>query len=225
MNYCVYFHINKVTDVIFYVGIGNSKRPYSKRSRSDFWKNIVAKYGYTIKIFHENLSFENACQLEVEYISKFGRLDNGTGILVNLTNGGEGSDGYLHTEETKIKIKEHWSKYRGFDIEDIVLYNRNYNREYAKKYRENEEVKLKYQQDARDKYHNISDIDKENYRLKKKIYRDGLSDEKKSLNKEYQRVYKKNMSEEQKERQRVKNRERMRKKRLEKKINDNEKRM
>ena len=213
MNYCVYFHINKVTGVVFYVGIGNSKRPYSKRSRSDFWKNIVTKYGYIVEIIHENLSFEIACQLEIEYISKFGRLDNNTGTLVNMTDGGEGSNGYKHSDEVKDKIKEFWAERRGFHILDMDIYNRNYNREYAKKYRENEEVKLKYQKSARDKYHSMSDIEKEILKLKKKDYRDSLSDERKALNREYQRIYRNNMTDEQKQKQRDRNRESMRKKR------------
>lgn len=217
MDYCVYFHINKITNEVFYVGIGNRKRPYSKRSRSIFWKNIVAKYGYSVEVVHENLSFDEACELEVRYINNFGRLDIGTGILVNLTNGGEGSDGYHHSEESKNKIKDHWSKYRGFDIEDMDSYKRKYNIEYMKRYRENDEVREKYQNYSREKYHNMTDVEKEKHRLRKKSYRDNLSEEQKILNKEYQKNYKKNMSEEQKERHRIKNREQMRRKRLQKK--------
>lgn len=218
MNYCVYFHINESTHKVFYVGIGNKKRPSSKRSRSDFWKNIVEKYGYYIEIVHTNLTFDEACCLEIKYIKEYGRLDIGTGILVNLTNGGEGSDGYKHTDDTKIKIKNHWVNYRGFELpEDIEEYNREYNRNYIRKYRESEEVKLKYQKYSRDKYHNMTDSEKEEHRAKKKAYRDNRSDEQKEKDRINKKKFTENMSDEKREEYRKRNREKMRLKRLEKK--------
>jgi len=216
-KHCVYFHINNL--VVFYVGIGNYKRPYSKRSRSQFWKNVVKKYGYTIDIIHTELTFEEACELEVYYINLFGRLDTGTGTLVNLTDGGDGSIGYKHSDESRNKIRESWTKYRGFELpENAEEYKREYQKHYTRKYRENAEVKIKYRKYTRDKYHNMSDSEKEEHKIKKKTYRDSLSDEQKEKNKEYHRKYKKAMSAEQKEKQRKRNKENMRKKRLEKKL-------
>lgn len=43
---------------------------------------------------------------EKTFISNIGRLDLGTGPLCNLTNGGDGQSGLVHTEETKKKISE-----------------------------------------------------------------------------------------------------------------------
>lgn len=220
MNYCVYLHINEHSNEVFYVGIGTEKRPFSKRSRSDFWKRVVEKYGYSVKIIHSNLTFEQACELEIKYINEYGRIDIGTGTLVNLTNGGEGSDGYKHTIVSKDKIKKHWANYRGFDIGDIEEYNREYQRKYQRVYREDEKVKEKNRKYSKDKYHNMTPDEKEEHKRKKKEYRDNLSEERKSKNREYQRKYKASMTEEQKEKQRNKNRENMRKKSLEKKKKD-----
>lgn len=57
-----------------------------------------------IIFLEENLLEEVALQKEKEYIKLYGRKNNGTGILRNLTDGGEGTSGHIHTEETKRKI-------------------------------------------------------------------------------------------------------------------------
>jgi hypothetical protein len=222
MEYCVYFHINKSNSDIFYVGIGNKKRPYSKRSRSQFWKNTVEKYDYLVEIIHTELSFEEACELERYYIRMFGRLDIGSGSLVNLTDGGDGSNGYIHSEETKVKIKQNWSNYRGFELpEDITKYNRDYQRNYMREYRKNESVREKYRESYRIKYQNMSDIEKEELSETKRRYREGLSEEQREELRNRNRKYREGLSEEQREELRRKNRERMREIRLKDKINKN----
>ena len=72
----VYRHRRLDTNEIFYVGIGRERRPYSKKDRNEHWKNIVSKYGYTVEIIAEDLSKEDACELEVFLISinRFGFL-------------------------------------------------------------------------------------------------------------------------------------------------------
>lgn len=119
-NKCVYFHLTPDTNTIFYVGIGNSKRPYDFRkrgwgARSKFWWNVVNIHGNPIvKIVHENLSYEDAKILEVEYIELIGRRDLGTGTLVNHTSGGEGVSNW-GTEEQRLersqKISESLKEY------------------------------------------------------------------------------------------------------------------
>lgn len=98
-----------MTGDIFYVGIGDEKRPYQKGKgrRSNWWNNIVNKYGVPITtIIHENLSWVEASSLEIFYIAKIGRADLGLGPLINLTNGGDGVKGRVCREETKQKIRE-----------------------------------------------------------------------------------------------------------------------
>lgn len=97
----LYFH-KKPCGEIFYVGIGNKKRPYIKQSRSKWWHNIVNKYGYNVEIISENLTHEQAVILEKFYIKDIGRRDLKTGTLINQTDGG---DGIINpTQEIRDKI-------------------------------------------------------------------------------------------------------------------------
>ena len=101
----VYRHRRIDTNEIFYVGIGKlDNRPYSKANRNKWWKNIVEKADYHVEIIQEDISWEDACDLECLLISLYGRRDLGTGSLVNLTEGGEGVVGQVMSEETKIKM-------------------------------------------------------------------------------------------------------------------------
>jgi group I intron endonuclease len=104
-NTHLYLHTKKGTSEVFYVGIGNSQRPYRKgKKRNQFWNNIVNKYGYEITILSDSLTWEQACELEIYLIKYYGRRDLGTGTLVNLTDGGGGPNGYKHSKETKAKM-------------------------------------------------------------------------------------------------------------------------
>lgn len=101
-KYCLYLHINPVKQEIFYVGIGNKNRPYSKRSRSDFWHNIVKKYDYNVIIIENNLNIIEACKKEVYWIKRIGRRDLHEGTLVNLTDGG---DGIINLSKEKLLLR------------------------------------------------------------------------------------------------------------------------
>jgi hypothetical protein len=100
----VYRHIRNDNNSVFYVGMGTETRPYAKSKRSDYWTNIVNKYGYIVEILSKNLSFEDAIDLEMLLIEEYGRLDLKTGILCNLTSGGEGTKNV--TESVRKKISE-----------------------------------------------------------------------------------------------------------------------
>jgi len=91
----------KPNGTIFYIGKGLGRRAYSK-NRNDYWKRIVAKYGYEVQILaHWDTEIE-ALDHEVLLISCMKDM----GIeLCNLTDGGEGSTGYKHTEKHKAKLK------------------------------------------------------------------------------------------------------------------------
>lgn len=53
-----------------------------------------------------NTTEEWAHFMEMEFIDFYGRLNDGTGILENWTDGGEGISGFKHSEESKRKIRE-----------------------------------------------------------------------------------------------------------------------
>jgi hypothetical protein len=100
----VYRHSRGDDGSVFYVGIGTKSRPYTKSKRSAYWKNIVSKHGYSIEILAQNLSLEDAIDLEMLLIKEYGRKDIGTGILCNLTDGGEGTINV--TLEVRKKLSE-----------------------------------------------------------------------------------------------------------------------
>jgi hypothetical protein len=104
-EYCLYRHIRLDKNEVFYIGIGNQKRPYSKFSRNRIWKFITQKSDYRVDIVLENLTYEEACEKEKEFIKLYGRKDLGLGSLVNLTDGGTGGTGLKHTDESKEKMK------------------------------------------------------------------------------------------------------------------------
>jgi hypothetical protein len=71
---------------------------------------IQEGFDISIDILHENLSKEEACLLEIQTIKIFGRLNNRTGILSNLTDGGEGTSGLIWSEERKAEFSRYKSK-------------------------------------------------------------------------------------------------------------------
>ena len=91
----------KPDGTIFYIGKGIGRRAYSK-NRNDYWKNIVAKYGYEVQILAHWDTEVEALDHEVLLIACMKDM----GIeLCNLTDGGEGANGYKHKEEHKAKLK------------------------------------------------------------------------------------------------------------------------
>ena len=111
----LYKHIRTDTNEVFYIGIGEDKinetnlfkRAYVTYDRNKYWKNIINKTDYKIEIILNNLSWEEACSKEIEYIKIYGRKDLGLGTLVNMTDGGDGTKGYKHTIENKLKRSLH----------------------------------------------------------------------------------------------------------------------
>jgi hypothetical protein len=105
----VYRHRRLDNNQIFYIGIGKNKlRAYSKKYRNKYWINIVNKIDYSVEILYENIEYNEAKELEIFLISLYGRKDIGTGILCNLTDGGEGTLGIIRivSDKTKQKQKE-----------------------------------------------------------------------------------------------------------------------
>lgn len=112
-NFYVYMHINAINGEPFYIGKGTKDRFKTKSKRSNFWKNIVNKYGYDIIFLEVNLKEEEAFEKERYWIQKLGRRDLGTGPLVNHSDGGDGplkripwNKGIPMSEEAKKKLSE-----------------------------------------------------------------------------------------------------------------------
>ena len=89
----VYQHRRKDNGQIFYIGIGESiNRAYDKSGRNNIWKRIAQETDYSIEIIKNNISREEAKDIERKLISEYGRIDKSTGILSNKSIGGEGDN-------------------------------------------------------------------------------------------------------------------------------------
>lgn len=108
-RFYVYAHLRK-DGTPFYVGKGKDKRVIDKTSRSEWWWNIVnADYTDTqlpnYVLLAEHLTEQEALDLEVQYIAKYGRKNvHPHGILINNTDGGEGTVGVILSEVTRKKM-------------------------------------------------------------------------------------------------------------------------
>jgi len=105
----LYRHIRLDKNEIFYIGIGSDnyyKRAYSKKYRNKYWNNIINKTNYNVEIMLDNLNKNNCIEKEIEFIKLYGRIDLKTGTLVNLTDGGEGLNGFNHSDSAKLKISQ-----------------------------------------------------------------------------------------------------------------------
>ena len=103
-NVCVYYTVYKITNIInnkIYIGFHSTNNLNDKYMGSGVLiKKSIKKYG--IENFEKEILFvfddkKLALKKEIELIEK---LDT----KYNLTRGGEGINGYFHTEETKRKI-------------------------------------------------------------------------------------------------------------------------
>ena len=93
-KYYVYEYL-RIDGSPYYIGKGCGFRAYEKN------RAYKPKDKSRIRIIKENISEQEAWDLEIELIAKYGRQDLGTGILKNKTNGGEGGS---KSEESKRKI-------------------------------------------------------------------------------------------------------------------------
>ncbi len=78
----------------YYVGKGKDGRAWNRSGR-------VVKPPVNedrIQIVQHQLTEQQAFDLEIELVAEYGRLDEGTGILRNGTDGGEGSSGHKKPE-------------------------------------------------------------------------------------------------------------------------------
>jgi hypothetical protein len=114
MKYYVYLYIDPFNKTPFYVGKGcnNRSKHHLNVAKSNNWgqdpnklkinkiRKIISKgIDPIIEIKEMNLSESEAFEREKFYISKYGRIDIGTGILTNLSDGGDGQRNWIPSKE------------------------------------------------------------------------------------------------------------------------------
>ena len=98
MEYYTYAYLRE-DGTPYYIGKGKGRRIFDKENRTSC---SVPKDKRRIIFLKQNLTEEQAFIHEIYMISVFGRKNNGTGILRNLTDGGEGF--------SSTAMKEFWEK-------------------------------------------------------------------------------------------------------------------
>ena len=89
----------------YYVGRGCGRRVYENHKRRS-GKFVPVPPRDRILILKSELTFEESVRHEAYMIAILGRKDLKTGILVNMSEGGEGNKGHKHSEETLLLMSK-----------------------------------------------------------------------------------------------------------------------
>ena len=84
----------------YYIGKGQNNRAWTKNS-----KEVGKPSDDRIVILEQNLTELGAFAIERRMIRWYGRVNDNTGSLRNLTDGGDGISGWRHSEETIEKCR------------------------------------------------------------------------------------------------------------------------
>lgn len=111
-TYYTYFHTRNDTGAVFYVGKGKGRRA-NAAGRNRHWRRIVEKHGRTVHFAMKNLSETEAFDHERLLIACF--KDMGV-KLANMTDGGDGTSGYIQPQEVREKHRQCFLKDGGASL-------------------------------------------------------------------------------------------------------------
>lgn len=111
MTHYVYRHFKEGTNEVFYIGrskVEGYERAYVKApsARTKEWNDFYRKYGRDVEIVADGLCEEFAAELEEFMVYLYGRIDIGTGCLVNKANGGLTSKGMVRSSGHKMRLSK-----------------------------------------------------------------------------------------------------------------------
>lgn len=92
----VYVHIDSEDQTPFYIGVGAGDRAFDKK-RNRFWQEFVNEYSpeYQVEFIAKDVSESVAHFLENYFIAKLGKAFDGSGCLLNWTDGGYAEGAYI----------------------------------------------------------------------------------------------------------------------------------
>jgi len=92
-GYYVYVHKDCASGEVFYVGKGHGQRAWNTKSRNSKWESKVASLsdGWQVEIVKDDLSENEAFDLEISLVEKYGGPQALGGKLTNEAFGGESS--------------------------------------------------------------------------------------------------------------------------------------
>ena len=122
MEYYTYAYLRE-DGTPYYIGKGKGRRIFDKENRTSC---PVPKDKNRIIFLKQNLTEEQAFIHEIYMISVFGRKNNGTGILRNLTDGGEGFSSTTMKEFWEKRRQEKLNRWREEYDKNMEWRNKNY---------------------------------------------------------------------------------------------------